>query len=251
MAPAGMISFSETHCVRSARMKGGESIMNRNNKGTRIKSLICIILVFAMCVPQILLQTGIVLAADEQETAVQTEVTGDQTEPAQETSEEIRTEDGGSGDTQTTEGQTPESQTPGNGAGEPQTDENKALADEGGEPLTEETWVSEGESETDTGSEGYENGRDVIEWTQDTGHLILELEKAVYMNKNQERFTAANKSGSIDLSKAALDEMSSLSFELSFDFTDITEENKIIAGDTFSVNMPLGEWTPVDGEPGR
>ena len=136
------------------------------------------------------------------------EVTGDQTEPAQEISEEIRTEDSGSGDAQTTEGQTPgngdgemqppESQTPGNGAGEPQTDENKALADEGGEPLTEETWASERESETDAGSEGYENGRDVIEWTQDTGHLILELEKAVYMNKNQERFTAANKSGSID-----------------------------------------------------
>lgn len=250
--------------------------MNRNNKGTRIKSLICIILVFAMCVPQLLLQTGIVLAADEQETAGQTEVTGDQMEPAQETSEEIRTEDSGSGDTQTTEGQipgngdgemqtpegqttgngdgemqTPESQTTGNGTGEPQTDENKAPADEGGEPLTEETRASERESETDAGSEGYENGRDVIEWTQDTGHLILELEKAVYMNKNQERFTAANKSGSIDLTKAALDEMSSLSFELSFDFTDITEENKIIAGDTFSVNMPMGEWSPVDGAAGE
>ena len=121
--------------------------MNRNNKGTRIKSLICIILVFAMCVPQLLLQTGIVLAADEQETAGQTEVTGDQMEPAQETSEEIRTEDSGSGDTQTTEGQipgngdgemqTPEGQTTGNGDGEMQTPESQTPGNGTVEPQTD------------------------------------------------------------------------------------------------------------------
>lgn len=260
--------------------------MKRNNKKTWFKSLICFVLVFAMCAPQLVQQTGIVLAAGVQETGEQE--TGAETEYSPEANgQEIQdggfegneakatelqniglpTEGAGTEMDQTGSAGTELNQTESTGAEMDQIGNAGAEMNQTEVGGTEDGQTENAQTETDKGQSGAPERetqpeseeqdqteavqkRDAVDWTLDIDNVLLNIEKVSYMAGEQEK-TVLNDGGNIDMSQAAAGEITHILLDLSFEFINLTEENGLVRGDSLSFNLPYDVWAPDEEASGE
>ena len=265
--------------------------MKRNNKRTWVKSLICFVLVFAMCAPQLVQQTGIVLAADVQETGGATEFSpeanGQESQaagaegseskaaepqniglPTEGAGAEMDQNEGAGTETDQTGNVGTETNQPGSagtemkqpeGAGS-EMNQTEAAETEDEQLENAQTGTDKGqsgESERETRPESEEQDQTEAVQKRDAVDWTLDIDNVllniekVSYMAGEQEKTALNDGGNIDMSEAVAGEITHILLDLSFEFINLTEEKGLVRGDSLSFNLPSDVWAPDEEASGE